>query len=149
MPLRLNYKRAVVTFLFAYILVTILGIALSVGIGMALHLPETAEPMQNQAYLISERFFPLINLVVWGAFAVVYLRRTQHERSETRREAVALGIFWLAAAVAVDYVFFVLIKNPISLSPHDFYVGQFPWIYLIYVAIFLAPVVVLKIRRYE
>jgi hypothetical protein len=137
---QLNYKRAVVTFLLAYIIVTILAIALSVGIGMALHLPSTAEPMQNQAYLISERLLPLLNLAVWGLFAWVYLRqRTHRERSKTRREAIALGAFWMAAAVAVDYVFFVLIKNPISLSPHDFYLGQFPWIYLIYVAIFFAP----------
>jgi hypothetical protein len=141
MPPRLNYKRAVVTFLLAYIVVTILAIALSVGIGVALHLPPTAEPMQNQAYLISERFLPFLNLAVWGLFARAYLRhRTHGERSETRREAIALGTFWLAAAVAVDYVFFVQIKNPISLNPHDFYIGQFPWIYLIYVAIFFAPV---------
>jgi hypothetical protein len=72
---QLNYKRAVVTFLLAYIVVTILAIALSVGIGMALHLPPTAEPMQNQAYLISERFLPLLNLAVWGLFAWVYLRQ--------------------------------------------------------------------------
>ena len=57
MPPRLNYKRAVVTFLLAYIVVTILAIALSVGIGVALHLPPTAEPMQNQAYLIWRDFF--------------------------------------------------------------------------------------------
>ena len=36
-------------------------------------------------------------------------------------------------AIVVDYVGFVLIKNPISLTPHDFYIGQFPWIYLIYI----------------
>jgi hypothetical protein len=56
-----------------------------------------------------------------------------------RREAWALGAFWLAAAVVMDYVGFVLIKNPISLSPHDFYIGQLPWIYLIYVAVLLSP----------
>ncbi len=87
---------------------------------------------------------------VWGLFAWVYLRRRTHRerskvRSETRREAVALETFWLAAAVAVDYVFFVLIKNPLSLTPHDFYVGQFPWIYLIYAAIFLATLATLAL----
>ncbi len=175
---QLNYKRAVVTFLLAYIVVTILAIALSVAIGIALHLPQTPEPMQNQAYLLSERFLPLLNLAVWGLFAWVYLRRRTHPqqsktrdkaqsetrsqirsqirskpqsetRSDTRREAIALGTFWLTAAVAVDYVFFVLIKNPLSLTPHDFYIGQFPWIYLIYAAIFLAPLVMFKSRRPE
>ena len=41
--------------------------------------------------------------------------------------------------MVVDYVCFVLIKNPISLNPHDFYIGQFPWIYLIYVTVLFAP----------
>jgi len=49
------------------------------------------------------------------------------------------GAFWLGVALPVDFVGFVLIKNPISLSPYDFYVGQFPWIYLIYIAVFLSP----------
>jgi hypothetical protein len=47
--------------------------------------------------------------------------------------------FWLAGAVVVDYVCFVRIKNPISLNPHNFYIGQFPWIYLIYVTVLFAP----------
>jgi hypothetical protein len=85
---RFNYKRAVVTFLLADIVVTILAIALSVGIGMAVHLPQTAEPMQNQAYLISERFLPLLNLAVWGLFAWLYLRQRTHvsdQRPDAKR----------------------------------------------------------------
>ena len=50
-----------------------------------------------------------------------------------------LGGVWLGLAVIVDYVGFVLIKNPISLSPHDFYIGQAPWIYLIYVVVLVSP----------
>ena len=82
---QLNYKRAVVTFLLAYIVVTILAIALSVAIEIALHLPQTPEPMQNQAYLLSERFLPLLNLAVWGLFAWVYLRRRTHPERNHRR----------------------------------------------------------------
>jgi len=137
---RINYKRAIGIFIPAYIAVTILAIALSVSIGMVEHLPPTAEPLQNQAYLLSERFLPLLNLLVWGMFAWVYFRgRTTTDRAALRGEAFALGIFWMVAAIVVDYVGFVLIKNPISLTPHDFYVGQLPWIYLIYAAIFFAP----------
>ena len=132
---RLHYGRAIGLFVAAYIVVTILAIALSLSIGMIGHMPETTEPMQNQAYLLSERFLPLLNLIVWGLFAWIYFRR----RVVPREEALLLGAFWLVAAIVVDYVGFVLIKNPISLSPHDFYVGQFPWIYLIYAAVFFAP----------
>jgi hypothetical protein len=143
---RIRYTRAVVTFLLAYIVVTILGIALSVSIGIVGHMPESAEPMKNEAYLVSERFLPLLNLLVWGMFAWVYFRGRMGGR-ELRREAWGLGVFWLVAAVVVDYVGFVLIKNPISLSPHDFYVGQFPWIYLIYAAVLFSPVCYLMLGR--
>lgn len=140
MQTRLNYKRAVGTFIAAYIAVTVLGIALSLGIGVIGHMPESAEPLQNQAYLVAERFYPLLNLLVWGMLAWVYFRgRTATDRLALRGETFALGVFWMVTAIVVDYVGFVLIKNPISLSPHDFYIGQAPWIYLIYVAIFFAP----------
>jgi hypothetical protein len=140
MQSRLNYKRAIGTFIAAYIAVTVLGIALSFAIGMVGHMPQTAEPLQNQAYLLAERFYPLLNLLVWGMFAWLYFRRrTKTDRLALRGEAFALGVFWMVTAIVVDYVGFVLIKNPISLTPHDFYIGQFPWIYLIYIAIFFAP----------
>ena len=135
---KLKYGRAVANFVLAYVVVTILAVALSLAIGAAIHAPETAEPMQNKGYLLSERFLPFLNLLVWTAFAAIYFRRPQSP-SASRKEAVALGALWLALALVVDYVGFVLIKNPISLSPHDFYIGQFPWIYLIYIVVFISP----------
>ncbi len=136
----LRWGRAVCIFCVAYVAVTVLAIGLSVGIGVIGHMPATAEPMQNQAYLLSERFLPGMNLVMWGIFAGIYFRGRGDLGETRRREAFSLGGFWVAAAVVVDYVGFVLVPNPLSLSPHDFYVGQAPWIYLIYVAIFLGPV---------
>lgn len=69
MRTRLNYKRAVGIFIAAYVAVTVLGIALSLAIGMVGHMPQSAEPLQNQAYLVAERFYPLLNLLVWGMLA--------------------------------------------------------------------------------
>jgi len=149
---RFNYRRASVTFILAYILVTILGIALSVSIAVVGHTPQTSEPLENPAYLLSERFLPLLNLVVWMAFAWMYFRKRANLADNagfSTRVAFRLGGFWLLAAVVVDYVGFVLIKNPISLSPHDFYIGQFPWIYLIYVAILFAPPCYVLMRKRE
>ena len=123
----LNYKRATATFILAYIAITILGIALSISIGIIGHFPASSEPLQNRAYLLSERFLPFMNLLVWTTFAWVYFRKgaKQTEKIALAKEARALGAFWLVTAIVVDYVGFVLIKNPISLSPHDFYIGQF------------------------
>lgn len=136
----LRWGRAVWIFCVAYVVVTVLAIGLSVTLGV-LGMPTTPQPMLNQAYLLSERFLPGMNLLVWGISAWIYFRgRDDLGVVPQRREAFCLGGFWLAAAVVVDYVGFVLIRNPLSLSPHDFYVGQSPWIYLIYLAIFLGPV---------
>ena len=66
-------------------------------------------------------------------------RRIQHTTRGFCLCSFVIRAFWLAVAVVVDYVCFVLIKNPISLNPHDFYIGQFPWIYLIYVTVLFAP----------
>jgi hypothetical protein len=142
----LNVRRAIVTFVAAYVAITILGTALSIGIGITGHYPATAEPLKNVAYLISERFLPFLNLLVWGAFAAVYFRHAAYQLPP-RQEAVRLGAFWLAIALPVDLVGFVLIKNPISLSPEDFYIGQFPWIYLIYIAVLISPFCYVALRE--
>ncbi|SRR5579875_4174133 len=145
----LNYKRAITTFISAYISVTILAIALSIFIATVGHVPSSGQALQNQAYLLSERFLPALNLVVWSIFAWAYFRRRakQAEKMSLTREAQTLGAFWVVAAIVVDYVGFVFIKNPLSLGPHDFYVGQFPWIYLIYVAIALSPLCYVVLTR--
>jgi hypothetical protein len=140
-PGRPNYKRATVTFILAYLAITILATAFSFAIAAAKHVPPGTAPLDNPAYLLSERFLPVMNLLVWMVFAGVYFKKRtdRMEPSVVRKEAVVLGAFWLAIAVPVDFVGFVLIKNPISLSPHDFYIRQFPWIYLIYLSVLLGP----------
>ncbi len=74
-PATLNKGRAILTFALAYIAVTILGIALSLSISAVGHIPQTAEPMQNTAYLLSERFLPMMNLLVWMLFSWMYFQK--------------------------------------------------------------------------
>jgi len=137
-PPRLNRTRAIVTFVVAYVAITILGTALSLACSAMLGAPMTAEPMQNAGYLLSERFLPMLNLLVWMALSWAYFKGRRIDEL-ARREALRLGIFWLALALPIDFACFVCIKSPISLSTHDFYVGQFPWIYLIYIAVLVSP----------
>ena len=128
----LDYKRAIWNFLLAYIAITIVATGFSIAIATYLHFPAgNASVFPPPAYEFAERFLPLLNLGVWVAFGWLYFRRRNSDGPTGAREALGLGVFWLASAVVVDYVFFVRIKNPISLNAHDFYVGQFPWIYLI------------------
>ena len=138
-PTEFRYTRAIITFFAAYVIVTLLAVALSMAAEAAMHNPPTRDMVHSPSYVFAEKFFPIINLLVWTAFSWVYfkLRRSAPVLS---REALTLGAFWLLFAILVDYVGFVLIKNPFSLSAHDFYIGQFPWIYLIYLAILVSPI---------
>ena len=51
------------------------AIALSVAISIAMHITDTMPPLENPAYLLSERFLPFLNLFVWMTFAWVYFKR--------------------------------------------------------------------------
>ena len=90
----------------------------------------------------------IVEDIIDSGRTISYLRRnlaTRHPRS------LALCVLLDKVArrevdVTVDYVGFVLIRNPISLSAHDFYIGQFPWIYLIYLAIFISPILCAALR---
>jgi hypothetical protein len=148
--MRLHYKRAVVTFVLAYVAITIVAVTFSIAISVYGHFPPMSGPtFPPPSYLFAERFLPFLNLAVWMLFGWVYFRRRMgiEDRLALQRESLALGAFWLALAVVVDYVCFVRIKNPISLNPHDFYIGQFPWIYLIYATLLFAPLCSVMLTR--
>lgn len=59
----------------------------------------------------------------------------------TLAEALITGGIWAGICIAFDVVGWVLIKHPWSLSFKEFYVDYQPWITLIYIAIFLGPVI--------
>lgn len=131
----LRYRRAIVTFILAYLTITILAAGLAIGLDSVMHVSPSDDYVHSPSYVLAEKFYPFLNLLVWGSFSWMYFKNA----AGSMKEAFALGAFWLAVALPVDYAGFVLIKNPWSLSAHDFYIGQFPWIYLIYVAVLVSP----------
>ncbi|HSW74681.1 MAG TPA: hypothetical protein VLG16_02305 [Candidatus Saccharimonadales bacterium] len=144
----LNIKRALWTFLVSYAAVTVVATAFSFLIIAITHAPTVPESqaVHSHAYVLSERYQPLINLVSWTLFAALYFKPRSNQQ-RTYREAFKLGALWLPIALVIDLVFFVLIKNRISLSPHDFYIGQMPWIYLIYVTVFTSPALYVLLQK--
>ena len=84
------------------------------------------------------------NLATWLAFVWMYFRKTV---VLSMKRAWALGGFWLAIALPVDFFFYVMLPTPDQLSAHDYYVGQFPWIYLVYAIVLAAPVCYLLTKR--
>jgi hypothetical protein len=142
----LNIKQGLLTFILAYIVITILafGLYLLIATIMGVSLSATFNIREDRAYALAEQLYPILNLGVWIAFAWMYFRKVARP---TIKQAWALGGFWLAIAVPLDLVYFVLIPNPLQVSAQGFYIDQFPWIYLTYIVVLVAPVVYLLTRQ--
>jgi len=148
----LDIKRAFIYFFVAYGVVTILATVVTLLYGLIYHSPQPEELgvslLKAPSFVATVPYHVLIMLLVWPVFAWVYLRKRQpRNRDGELGESLRLSFFWLAAAMIVDFVCFVLIKHPWSLTPHEFYVEYEPWIGLIYTAIFLSPLICLGLLR--
>jgi len=136
----LNIKRALMCFLIAYLLVTILAVATSLTYENIVHPPQPVpgvSPLQSQVFVATVPYHVVIMLIIWPVFAGIYFRR----RPSGIKERWTLGTFWVVAAMLVDLICFVIVKSPYSFSFYEFYVLYQPWLTLIYLAIFLSPLI--------
>ncbi len=62
-------------------------------------------------------------------------------------EALRLGAFWAVITIVVDLIGWVLIKHPWSMTFKQMYVDYQPWISLIYLVIFGAPLAALPFLK--
>jgi hypothetical protein len=145
-PSALHYKRALMAWVIAYLCITAAGIGLFFLIAAIQHTGSYASPVKDPSYVLEEWFLPLANLLIWTACGLAYFRQRRDTVYPWSGEPLKLGAFWLALALPADFLDSVAIKNPESMSAHDFYIGQAPWIYLIYVAVFISPACAAAIR---
>ena len=141
-------RKAIWYFLLAYWVVTILGILLTVAFAAIFQPPSPQElgvPFsQAPAYLMTLPYHPLLNLF-WVPFAWIYLRNVaSHTRSQ---EAFKLGTFWAVICILIDLIGWILIPHPWAMTFKEFYIDYQPWITLIYLVIFLSPIVVASFQR--
>jgi len=143
--------RALFLFFIAYIIVTVLAAATTETYASINHSPEPTPGMsilQAPAFVATVPYHVLIMLIVWPFFAWIYFKNPKQPNPSLQgTETLSLAFTWLIAAIVVDFVGFVLIKNSYSLTPHEFYVIYQPWISLIYIAIFLSPFIRLWFLR--
>lgn len=142
----LRIPRATLMFVVGYIALTIIGFASYYLLAIAMHVSLSAsfDIATDPAYMLSQQLNIVYNLAVWTACAWLYFRRSS---AVTRRRAWALGAFWLAVALPADLIFYVLIPTPTQLTAHEYYVGQFPWIYLVYAVLVVSPACYLLLAR--
>jgi hypothetical protein len=137
-------RRAAATFVAAYLIVTVLASAVTITYAAIEHTGAAdagaASPVLSPSFSATVPYHVMIMLLVWPVSAWIYLRPLRlADRRDRMRHTALLSTFWLLAAMAVDFLGFVVIKNPWSLTPHQFYVDYQPWITLIYVSIALSP----------
>ena len=92
----------------------------------------------GEGYEKTKPWHPLYNIVLFTLFGWLYLRGIPNP---TWADALATGGIWAAICIVFDVFGWVLIKHPWSLNFREFYIDYQPWITLIYLAIFLGPVI--------
>lgn len=136
---KLNSKRALITFLIAYIIVTILATASSIGYSIFLNVPAVPKSgesvLQAPNFVATVPFHVLIMFIIWPLFTRYYFKKRVPEFKET----LNLALFWLIAAIVLDYLAYVMPTHAYALTHYEFYVIYQPWISLIYLAIFSSP----------
>ncbi|WP_319560752.1 hypothetical protein [Marispirochaeta sp.] len=139
----MNLKHAIVNFLLAYIVVTVLCYGSTIIVGILLGLPFGEElgvgALEDPAFLLTVPYHIIINALTWMGFGYLYLKKTgSHETSLLG--AFSIGALWLAIALVIDVFAFVLIKSPYSMTAREFYIDYQPWITLTYLTVIGGPV---------
>ena len=133
-----NFGRSMLMFWLCYILVTVVGILHTVFNIYVLHMKPMDESGMGEGYEKTKPWHLLYNIILFTLFGWLYLRGISEV---SFLDAVITGGIWMAVCVVFDVFGWVVIKHPWSLSFKGFYIDYQPWISLIYLAIFLGPIV--------
>ena len=121
----------------AYIIVTLIGILHTIFNIYVLHKKPMDKDSMGEGYEKTKPWHPLYNIVIFTVFGFIYMNGLSNP---TIAEAFITGAIWVFICIVFDIFDWVIIKNPWSLTFKQFYVEYQPWITLIYIAIFVGPI---------
>ena len=134
-----NIGLSILWFFIAYTLVTWVGILHTIFNIKILHMKSMKEsPGMGEGYEKTKPWHPLYNIIIFPIFGLIYMKGLTEP---SINNALITGAFWAGIAIIGDLVGWVLIKHPWRLTFKEFYVDYQPWITLIYIAIFLGPII--------
>ncbi len=134
-----NFGYSMLWFWIAYIVVTLIGIGHTIFNITVLHMKSMKDgPGMGEGYEKMKPWHPLYNIVIFSLFGWLYMKGLENP---TISDALLTGAIWAGVCIVFDVFGWVLIKHPWSLTFREFYVDYQPWITLIYLAIFLGPLV--------
>ena len=123
----------------SYVVVTSVGIAHTIFNILVLHMSSMAEgPGLGQGYEMTKPWHPLYNIILFTVFGLLYLRKV---KEPTLKKAMVTGALWSGISIVIDLVGWVLVPHPWSLTFKEFYIDYQPWITLVNLAMFAAPVI--------
>ena len=134
-----NFGYSMLWFFIAYTLVTWIGILHTIFNIKVLHMKSMKEsPGMGEGYEKTKPWHPLYNIIIFPIFGFLYMNGLSNP---TINEALITGLIWTLICIIGDLVGWVLIKHPWRLTFKEFYIDYQPWITLIYIAIFLGPII--------
>ena len=134
-----DFGMSMLWFWVAYFVVTFIGILHTIFNIVVLKYSSMKEgPDMGEGYEKTKPWHPLYNIIFFSLFGWLYMRALP---DPTLTEALTTGAIWVFICIVFDLFGWVLIKHPWSLTFKQFYVEYQPWITLVYIAIFLGPVV--------
>jgi len=92
----------------------------------------------GEGYEKTKPWHPLYNIVLFSLFGALY---TSGLDTPTFNEALITGALWVGICIIFDLFGWVIIKHPWSLSFKAFYIEYQPYITLVYLAIFIGPII--------
>ena len=123
----------------SYVVVTWIGIGHTIFNILVLGMSGMSEgPGLGMGYEMTKPWHPLYNIILFTVFGILYLRKV---KDLTIKKALLTGALWAGISIVIDLVGWVLIKHPLSLTFRQFYIEYQPWITLVYLAMFIAPVI--------
>lgn len=133
-----DFGYSMLMFWVAYFIVTFIGIMHTIFNIYVLHMKPMDENGMGEGYEKTKPWHPLYNILVFSLFGFLYM---SHISAPSIMEAFMTGGIWCGICIVFDVFGWVVIKHPWSLSFKEFYVDYQPWISLIYLMIFIGPVV--------
>lgn len=122
-----------------YVLVTLIGIGHTIFNISVLGMSSMAEgPGMGEGYEMTKPWHPLYNIILFSIFGWIYFNNHSKPRF---KDAVLTGCLWAGICIVFDVFGWVIIRHPWSLTFKEFYIDYQPWISLVYLAIFLGPII--------
>lgn len=133
-----NFGMSMLWFWICYFLVTLVGVLHTIFNIYVLHMKPMDAHGMGEGYEKTKPWHPLYNIILFSLFGYLYMSELP---APMLGQALLTGAVWAGICIVFDVFGWVIIRHPWSLSFREFYIDYQPYISLIYLAIFLGPVI--------